>query len=105
MDSIYLEPNKIPHHLRGGYSGKKFKAVVTTTLTIPSHAGLWDGGSRDTFALVHLETGEARAVSDNMSAPWDKGRRDQKIELQPGFVVREHSLFCGKDMGLTFYVH
>jgi hypothetical protein len=105
MTAIYLEPNKIPHHLRSGYNGKKFKAVVTTELTIPSHAGIWDGGSRDTYQLIHLETGKAVQASDNMSAPWNPARRDQHIKLEPGFAVVEHSQFCGKDMGLTFYVH
>jgi hypothetical protein len=105
MTAIYLEPNKIPAHLRGSYNGKKFKAEIVTEVTIPSHAGLWDGGSRDTFQLIHLETGKAVQASDNMSAPWNPARKDQTITLQPGFAVVEHSQFCGKDMGLTFYIH
>jgi hypothetical protein len=104
-NAIYLNPDMIPAHLRAGYSGKKFKAVVTTQVTIPSDAGLWSGGTRNTFQLVHLETGKAVQASDNMSSPWNANRKDQNISLQAGFAVVEHSLFCGKDMGLTFYVH
>jgi hypothetical protein len=105
LNAIYLEANKVPQHLRGGYSGKKFKAIVTTEVTIPSHAGIWDGGSRETYQLIHLETGKSVQASDNMSAPWNAARKDQHISLQPGFAVVAHSMFCGKDMGLTFYVH
>jgi hypothetical protein len=104
-NAIYLDPNMIPAHLRSGYNGKKFKAVVTTQVTIPADAGLWSGGTRDTFQLIHLETGTAVQASDNMSSPWNANRKDQQITLQSGFAVVEHSMFCGKDMGLTFYVH
>jgi len=105
MNAIYLDAAMIPAQLRGGYTGKKFKAVVVTQVTIPSDAGLWSGGTRNTFRFVQLATGDAIAASDNMSAPWDSSRKDQHITLKPGFAVVEHSLFCGKDMGLTFYVH
>ena len=40
------------------------------------------------------------------AAPWDKERsHDQTVALSPSFVVVSHSIFQGKDMGLTFYVH
>lgn len=105
MNAIYLDPNMIPAALRSGYNGNKFKAVVCTQTTIPSDAGLWSGGTRDTYQLIHLETGRAVTASDNMSSPWNAARKDQDITLQPGFAVVEHSVFCGKDMGLTFFVH
>ena len=28
-----------------------------------------------------------------------------EVALVPGIAVVEHSMFCGKDMGLTFHVH
>ena len=103
--SIYLDANLVPRALRAGYDGKKFKARVCERVTIPMTAGLWSGGSRDTYSLVEFETGREMAASDNMSAPWNPGRKDREIELKPGFCVVEHSIFCGRDMGLTFYVH
>lgn len=105
MTAIYLDPAMVPAQLRAGYTGKKFKAIVTTEVTIPSDAGLWSGGTRDTYQFVLLSTGTAVAASDNMSSPWNPSRRDQQITLLPGTAIVEHSLFCGKDMGLTFYVH
>lgn len=102
---IALENSQVPAHLRGTYNGRKFSAVVTDSVTIPAQAGNWGGGSRDTYKLVNVETGAAMDASDNISAPWDSGRQDRVVNLRPGFAVILHSMFCGKDMGLTFYVH
>lgn len=103
--AIYLEKSQIPAHLRGAYSGNKFGAIVTDKVTIHSDAGTWSGGSRDTYKAVRLDTGEAVQLSDHYSAPGDASRRDQTITLQPGIAVVRHSIFCGKDMGLEFYIH
>lgn len=103
--TVYLEPSQIPESIRSGYSGKRFKAIVCDSVFIPSYAGLWDGGSRTTYNAVELATGETRAASNNMSAPWDKDRRDQRIALRDGFAIISHSIFQGKDMGLTIYLH
>lgn len=100
----HLEANQVPATLRGNYSGKRFRAIIAERVTIPASAGNWDGGSRQTFALLDMTTGESVPASDNVSAPWDP-RQDRVIELRPGYCVREHSIFCGKDMGLRFYVH
>jgi hypothetical protein len=106
MATIYLDPNQVPAMLRGAYQGKKFQAVVCESTTIPADAGLWDGGSRETFRVVELATG--RAINppgiNQASAPWDK-RESVTVDLQNGYAVVRHSMFCGKDMGLTFYVH
>ena len=34
------------------------------------------------------------------------GPRETPVaELRPDLAIVEHSIFCGKDMGLTFYIH
>jgi hypothetical protein len=102
--TIYLEPNMVPASLRGSYAGKMFKACVCETMTIPMTAGLWDSGSRDTYTVVQFETGRTLEPMRNQ-APWDWSRRDIEVKLEPGIAVIEHSISCGKDYGLTFYVH
>jgi hypothetical protein len=102
--TIYLEPNMVPAQLRGSYSGKTFKAKVCETVTIPASAGLWEGGSRDTYKAIDFETGNEVLVSSD-AAPWDRSRAENTVTLSPRFCVVEHTIFCGKDMGLTFYVH
>lgn len=103
MQTTYLDPNEVPTQLRGAYTGKQFRAVVTDSVTIPSYAGLWDGGSRDTYRVVRMADGAELPASDNMSAPWDNSRRDRKVDLCRGICVIKHTIFSGKDMGLTIY--
>ena len=105
MNTIYLDANMVPATLRRGYDGKKFKAHVCETMTIPMTAGLWDGGSRDKYSVIRLADGAEIEPINHNAAPWNRERRDVTVQLEPGIAVVEHSMFCGKDMGLTFYVH
>jgi hypothetical protein len=104
-DTIYLDAKMVPSHLRGSYNGKMFKAVVCTEMTIPSDAGLWSGGSRDKYSAINFSTGEIVPFPGQQSAPWDNSRADRKVTLEPGFAVVTHTIFSGKDLGLTFYLH
>jgi hypothetical protein len=104
MNTIHLDANQVPANMRGSYTGKKFKARVCETITIPADAGLWSGGSRETYHVIELESGHTVPAADHMAAPWDN-RSDNTITLKPGYAVVMHSMFCGKDMGLTFYLH
>ena len=104
MNTIYLEPNQVPSTLKGNYCGKKFKAVITETITIPRNAGIWGGGSRDTFSFIEIATGRSIPAPGQSTAPWDSSRREWNMPLPEGVAMVEHSIFCGKDMGLTFYL-
>jgi hypothetical protein len=60
------------------------------------------GNERQRFtAVMKLMTEEIQLVSPIKESIW----RDINVTLKPGFAVLEHSIFCGKDMGLTFYLH
>lgn len=105
MTTTHIEPKLVPSHLRAGYAGRHFTAEACATVTIPASAGLWDGGSRDTYHVVRLSDGSQIAASDQMLSPWDDKRRGRVITLEPGVAVVRHSMLCGKDMGLRFYLH
>jgi len=102
---LHLAKNDIPASLRIGYNGNKFKAQAVTSLTIRSDAGVWSGGTRDYYYALWLANGEAKPLNGQQSAPWDKARVDQTIDLKPGYCIVRHSHFCGKDMGLKYFVH
>lgn len=104
MKTIHLDPAQVPASLRGSYSGRKFEACVCETVTIPATAGLWDGGSRETFAGVNIATGAAMPFPGQDSFA-DSSRREVTVTLQPGFAVVRRSYVQGTDLGLTFYVH
>src|SRR5271166_5855043 len=105
MNTIYLDSKDVPAYLRGEYTGKQFKAVVTDSISVPMDAGLWEGGSRETYRFVELATGRSVASPAQQTAPWSKERQEFNSPLPAGIAMVEHTIFCGKDMGLTFHVH
>ena len=102
MNTVHLDPAMVPAHLRGGYTGKRYQAIIASEATIPSHAGLWDGGSRESYSLVEIATGRAVPFPNQASAPWDANRQEIRFAIPAGFAVVRHSVFCGQDMGLRF---
>lgn len=38
-------------------------------------------------------------------APWINPVEGKTVELSPEVLIVEHSIFCGKDSGITVYVH
>lgn len=105
MQTIHLEPAQVPAILRANYSGKKFKAQVCESVSIPSDAGLWCGGSRDSYSAIELASGNQLPLPGQESSPWNAARREHIVTLKPGFAIVRHTTFSGKDMGLTFYLH
>lgn len=103
--TIHLEPKQVPETLRRGYNGTKFRAEITESVTIPADAGLWDSGSRDTYSAVRLADGAAVDFPGQQDSPFDGTRRDRKVTLESGIVIVCHSIFCGKDSGLRFFIH
>ena len=92
MDYIHADPRNIPPALLAGYTGRKVKIQITESVTIDFDAGQWHGGSKSDYWTVQIATGRTLAA-----------KADTKIKLEPGFAVVRHSIFCGKDMGVTIY--
>lgn len=101
--AVYLDGKQVPAHLRGGYTGKTFKAVITDRVHMPANAGMWDGGSRDTWRAVRIADGKEVPLSDG-NAAWSGRQPDKDIALEPGICVLCHQVFVGRDLGLTFYM-
>lgn len=105
METIHLDSNDpttaVMRKAFPTYAGKKYKLVVREgPMSLTSY---WDGGSRDYYQIIQLADGEHVAVRENGS-----GFVPSLPELPvpcPGYAVVEHSIFCGKDAGLTLYVH
>ena len=83
------------------YKGRKFRVQFTDTVTF--HDTNWGGGSRNYYQAVKMDEGKAGAMPN--FSPWDNPLEGKKVELPENVVVVEHSIFCGKDMGLRFYAH
>lgn len=101
MKTVHLDPAMVPVELRGGFGGKRFKAVITDCVTIPAYAGMWSGGARETWDLITLD---GRKRLTNGDAAFHGLQPQQKIELVPGILIRR----CYESVGysqLTFYIH
>jgi hypothetical protein len=100
---IHLEPSQVPTVLRGSYAGYKYKVLVCESVTIPATAGLWDQGSRESYQGVLLDTGKRFPLMMENEAPWSS-RREIEVKLNTNNAIVQHSIHCGKDYGLTFYI-
>jgi hypothetical protein len=91
----------------GARSRRTVKLESRTTYEVRDY---WDGGSRDECRFVDLSN---MAMKHSESVPREKrqqagnpfGLAIYEVNLAPGFVVVEHVIFCGKDMGYRVYYH
>ena len=102
--SIHLEPAQVPRHIRIGYTGRKYQAQVTDSVTL--HDTSCGGGTKSSYTCIELTTGQAKPMPGN-PAPYQFGgnMEGKTVPIPAGFAVVEHHIFCGKDMGLTYYLN
>jgi hypothetical protein len=84
------------------YRGRKIRIVPQRyAMNCKSY---WDGGSRDYFAFVRLDT--MQSASMPAQSAFDKDIRGaESVTLPPGVICVEHSIFCGRDTGITIHVN
>ena len=82
------------------YNGRKFQLRgVDGPVDLRSY---WDGGSRDYYALVRFDGAVLDMPAQSAFDPAVPSAGAYNIP--EGVAVVEHSIFCGKDMGLTIIV-
>jgi len=107
MATVYLDPTADVKELATmafpSYRGRTFKLVADgDPVSVVSY---WAGGSRDSYVAIDLATGRALPIPQN-GTPFDGGPiRPDGVAVPPGYAIVKHSVFCGKDVGITFYVH
>lgn len=85
------------------YKGKMFQLKVATgPLNMRSY---WDGGSRDYWMLLNTATGVAQEMPAQHPFFDKQILGSDKVELVENVVAVQHCIFCGKDLGLTVYIH
>ena len=85
------------------YGGRIFKFEARDSVALSG--SYWDGGSRSSYVGINLETRKSVAVPQFDPPQFGGPIETPKVVLRPNFAIVEHSFFCGKDMGLTFYIH
>lgn len=84
------------------YRGKKVQIKVSQGAI--DTRSYWDGGSRDYFTFVNLASMQSLAVPAQSAFDRPVAGADS-VMLPAGFVCVRHSIFCGKDAGITILVH
>jgi hypothetical protein len=82
------------------YKGRKYRETVQEhPMSLSSY---WDGGSRDWYAIINLETLEVNhaPTSHPCFDRWGKAAQTEFM-IPAGFVIVRRSVFCGKETGLT----
>jgi hypothetical protein len=84
------------------YRGRKYRLNVQThPLNVKSS---WSGGSRDQFVFFNLETRTVFQVPPQSA--FDKQIKGaDTVTLPDGIVCVSHSIFMGKDSGITIHVN
>jgi hypothetical protein len=80
------------------WNGRKVRiAYNVTRLHVDSY---WSGGSRSYYVAVNLATGETQSAS-SLNPLMDK--LNNYTSIPEGFIIVEHSIFQGKDLGLIIH--
>ena len=84
------------------YRGRKIRLQLTNQVTFSDLH--WDGGSRNTYAAMSND-GRTDRLDCSHIAPWNNPVNGRTFDLMPGILIVEHSIFCGKDGGLTIFMN
>ncbi len=83
------------------YSGSKFSVDTQAPSRLNS---CWSGGSRDYYALIELSTLRSIPVPEN-GTPFSNGGQIFTLTSLPlNVALVRHTIFCGKDLGITVFV-
>jgi len=83
------------------YRGRKFRLVVVPDNHEFRVSTYWDSGSIRYYALLEIATKKDLQFVPSGTYPRFE---DDIIMLKPGLSLIQHSISCGKDMGLTIYI-
>jgi len=86
------------------YKGRKITVQPATSVML--HSLNWDGGSRSQYRTCSTDGAPIGSADRyNAMAPWANPAEGQNIPVPQGAVVVRHSIFSGKDAGLTIYIN
>jgi hypothetical protein len=83
------------------WTGRKIRATVKNFITF--YNTNWGGGTRNEYRTFELASGRGRALW--VSAPWRNPVEGTTHPIPAGWVVVEHQIFQGHDMGITLHVN
>jgi len=101
LDKPDKEILKIVNKCFPSYNGKKFQLSTNIPTEIHSY---WDGGSKTSYVFYQLATSAIYPVHSNHPM-FESNQPNRLKELPKGIIIVAHTIFCGKDMGITIYAN
>ena len=86
------------------YTGRKFKVTIVEKNHKFNLTSGWEDGSRDFYAVVRLSDMTSVEISQLSVVGNNFNRSGIDFLLPEGFAVVEHSIFLGKDAGITIFI-
>lgn len=80
------------------YKGRKISVVIADTF-IPDQS--WSGGTRTLWKIFRLDGKVYDPGRDYSSGPFNPIEAFKPHQIPDGCVVVQHTIFCGKDIGIT----
>ena len=120
MNTIHLHTNETMAALAKqafGYTGRMFQVEARERVHITSY---WDGGTRSYWAILTMGLARGEAAPDRHNTIMARGMPELRVvgecggmgqaegidvEIDGNTIVAEHVIFCGKDLGIRFYVN
>lgn len=105
MTAFSIDPKQAAPIIRAtfpGYAGRMVRIVPSSTVTF--HDLNWSGGTRNQYRACRLDGAPLPSrVAMNAPAPWENPYEGHTVEIPQGAAVVEHTIFCGKDLGLRIH--
>jgi hypothetical protein len=83
------------------WTGRKLRVETATEYRMENY---WDGGSRCYVLAYDLKTGRSYGPAVHTTNPMH-GAAHSIVNIPDGVLLVEHSIFCGKDAGVTIYAN
>jgi hypothetical protein len=94
---------KIAKHAYPEYKGRKIKLVVGQESIDTTQDVNWSGGTRTEYIFVRLDNGDIMKNPNQHLPPWKQDSSHAMAKLSDGLVCVTHTIFLGKDCGLTVW--
>ena len=106
MTIIHLDPTteikNLARQCFPRYRGRRF--TINNSGHSVNISSCWDGGSRSTFAMLELGTGKRLDIAQNGTMHDGGPIAPEGVKVPAGYVLAEHVISCGKDLGITFHI-
>lgn len=109
MNKIEVSFKEVSSLIQKAFPGAKSRRTVKIdSREVYRVSDYWDGGSRNYAMFINLSNGTVMSSSDIPQENIQKAANPFNlpicsVTLTPGFIVVEHTIFCGKDLGYRIY--